>query len=172
MARTKVDGRMVPLKYRLKSGDSDEILTSKTQSPSKNWLNLVKTSRARNKIKQWLLKQERDHNSEIGKDIFEKTCRVFNTSLKALIKKGDFERLLKTFRCKLDDDLYVAIAVGKLDPKEVLESLVDIEKIQDEQAGKEKLKEISSYSQKLTQSVRKKSFVRFRKPPTKPVNRT
>ena len=58
----KVNGKMVPLKYRLKSGDTVEVLTSKSQTPSKDWLKIAKTSRARTKIKQFLLKVERDRN--------------------------------------------------------------------------------------------------------------
>ena len=78
----KVNGKMVPLRYHLKSGDTVEILTNKTQRPSKDWLNIVKSGRARTKIKQYLLKVDRDQNKETGLDLFEKGCRLFGTSLK------------------------------------------------------------------------------------------
>ena len=68
----KVNGKMVPLRYTLKSGDTVEILTSKSQTPSKDWINIVKSSRAKAKIRQWLLRVERRKNSELGKSILEK----------------------------------------------------------------------------------------------------
>lgn len=87
----KVNGKMVPLKYRLKSGDTVEILTSKTQTPSKDWLKICKTSRAITKIKQYLMKVERDEHRRIGEDILEKALKKFETSIKSLDKKGEFK---------------------------------------------------------------------------------
>ena len=82
----KVNGKIVPLRHVLKSGDSVEILTSKTQTPSKDWLNIAKSSKARSKIKQYLLKVERDENRDLGRDILEKAFKVFGTSIKILKK--------------------------------------------------------------------------------------
>ena len=82
----KVNGKMVPLRYILKSGDTIEVLTSKNQTPSKDWLNIVKSSRAKTKIKQYLLKVERDNHKEMGKDILEKAFRTYDTSIKSLTK--------------------------------------------------------------------------------------
>lgn len=68
----KINGKMVPLKYRLKSGDTVEILTSKSQTPSKDWLKICKSSRAITKIKQYLMKVEREKNKEVGENLLDK----------------------------------------------------------------------------------------------------
>ena len=73
----KVNNKMVPLRYRLKSGDTVEVLTSKTQTPSKDWLKIVKTSRAKTKIRQWLLKIEREENRRLGEEILEKALKIY-----------------------------------------------------------------------------------------------
>ena len=84
----KVNSKMVPLKYTPKSGDSVEILTSKTQTPSKDWLKIAKTGRAQSRIKQWLHKVERKKHRELGQEVFEKSLKVFSTSVKNLVKNG------------------------------------------------------------------------------------
>ncbi len=149
----KVNGKMVPLKHRLKSGDTVEILTSKTQSPSKDWLNIVKTSRARTKIKQYLLKQERERNILLGKEILEKALKVFGTSLKKLQKDEDYQKILKKFKCKNEDDLFVMVGIGKVTPKDIV---AVIPSLHCDEVDK-KLEEISSYSKKLVKTVRKKA---------------
>ena len=87
--------RIVPLRHHLKSGDTIEILTSKTQKPSKDWLNIVKSGRARAKIKQWLQKEDREKKKEEGTDIFEKACRVYGSSIKQIKKLATIKLLLK-----------------------------------------------------------------------------
>ena len=84
----KINSRIVPLRYHLKSGDTVEILTSKTQKPNKDWLNIVKSGGARAKIKQWLQKEDREKKKEEGTDLLEKACRLYNTSIKLLKKWG------------------------------------------------------------------------------------
>ena len=73
----KVNGKIVPLKYRLKSGDTVDILTNSSQTPSKNWLDIVKTGRAKTRIKQWLARIYRANNKNEGKTTFEKTLKSF-----------------------------------------------------------------------------------------------
>ncbi|MFZ4714681.1 MAG: RelA/SpoT family protein [Bacteriovoracaceae bacterium] len=116
----KVNGRMVPLKYRLKSGDTVEVLTSKTQTPTKDWLKIVKTSRAKTKINQWLLKVERDKNKEAGVDVLEKALKMFGTSIKSLEKDGKFGKALDFFKYKNFDELVVNIGAGKPKVNEVI----------------------------------------------------
>jgi guanosine-3',5'-bis(diphosphate) 3'-pyrophosphohydrolase len=149
----KVNGKMVPLRHRLKSGDTVEILTSKTQRPTKDWLNIVKSSRAKTKIKQWLLKVERDRNREMGKEILDKALKVFSTSFKHLKKSGDIERFLRKYSFKNEDELFFNIGIGKIGAKDLIQSVPDLEKEEDEK----KIGEIDSYSKKLTTKVRKKS---------------
>lgn len=149
----KVNGRMVPLKYRLKSGDTVEILTSKTQSPSKDWLKIVKSSKARTKIKQWLLKVERDKNKEAGKEILERSLKVFGLNLKSLFKKGIKERIFDEFHInsRTEDELFISVGSGKLSVKNIIALVPNVENPSDE----EKIKEIETFETKLTKSVRK-----------------
>ncbi len=154
----KVNGKMVPLRFRLKSGDAVEILTSKSQTPSKDWLNIVKTSRARTKIKQWLLKVERDKNKTVGLELVEKAFRVFSTSVKGIKKKGEFDNLLNKMGLINEDELYVQVGNGKLQTKNIIEAIPilfnqDIEKKEDLE---KKIKEIDKFSKKLSNSVRKR----------------
>ena len=156
----KVNGKMVPLRYHLKSGDTVEILTNKTQRPSKDWLNIVKSGRARTKIKQYLLKVDRDHNKEEGLDLFEKACRVFGTSLKSIKKVGDDEKLVESFSCANFDDLLIQIGAGKLDVKNVLTEVPSIKKKAKESTdddSSKKLEELNSFSKSLSKRVLKKS---------------
>ncbi len=152
----KINGKIVPLRHVLKSGDSIEILTSKTQSPSKDWLNIAKSSKARSKIKQWLLKVERDENRDLGRDILEKAFKSFNTSLKALLKKNDFKDFFDENHIIDEDELCVQVGSGKFSAKQVIENLPSLK----EQAAKQEISEIEdieSYSSEMTKNVRKKT---------------
>lgn len=153
----KINGKMVPLKYHLKSGDTVEILTSKVQRPSKDWLKIVQSGRARTKIKQWLLKIDRDKNKELGKDIFEKSLRIFGNSLKSFKKSGEFEEIIKSVNVSNEDELYINIGSGKIDPKEVISGLSFAKKMTSDKDRDEKLSEVESFSNKLTKTVRKSS---------------
>ncbi len=153
----KVNGKMVPLKYRLKSGDTVEILTSKTQTPSKDWLKICKTSRAITKIKQHLMKVERDQHRELGEKMLESTLKKFETSIKSLDKKGDFKDLLDKLHYKSIEELFVNIGSQHLPLREVLINLTsinfteeDVLDLKDEQADE-------SFSKKLAKTARKNS---------------
>lgn len=152
----KVNGKMVPLRHSLKSGDTVEIMTSKNQSPSKDWLNIVKSSRAKTKIKQHLLKIERDQNKELGKEILEKAFRVFGTSLSKVLKSGDLAKAASEFKYTDEEELYIHVGSGKYSAKDVIEKIPTLKKEED-QDDEKKLEEINSYSQKLSKTVRKKS---------------
>ncbi len=151
----KVNGKMVPLRHTLKSGDTVEIMTSKNQSPSKDWLNIVKSSRAKTKIKQYLLKIERDQNRDIGKDILEKAFRVFGTSLSKVIKNNELGKVVSELKYSDEEELYIHVGSGKFSAKDIIDRIPSLKKEEDKDA--DKLEEINSYSQKLSKSVRKKS---------------
>ena len=156
----KINGKIVPLRHILKSGDSIEILTSKTQSPSKDWLNIAKSSKARSKIKQWLLKIERDENRELGRDILEKAFKVFGTSLKALKKNNEFKNMFDEEHIIDEEELCVQVGSGKYSAKQVLEFIPSLKEIvakQDIAETEDKISEIESYSKTMTKNVRKKT---------------
>src|SRR3990172_8799597 len=89
----KVNGRIVPLKYELRSGDTIEIMTSPNQKPSKDWLKFVTTSRAKTKIRQWFKTEEREKSIILGKEILEKEFRKYSLQQAKLIKSGDLDRV-------------------------------------------------------------------------------
>jgi GTP pyrophosphokinase len=133
----KVNGKMVPLKHHLKSGDTVEILTSKTQTPSKDWLKIAKTSRARTKIKQHLLKVERDKNVSVGTEILDKTLRDYGFNVKTLDKKKEFLRVFDQLNIKNLEELRQSIGSGRILVKKVLEILPSIEYQEEEEKKKE-----------------------------------
>ena len=151
----KVNGKMVPLRYHLKSGDTIEILTNKTQRPTKDWLNHVRSGRARAKIKQYLQKEERDKAKEEGTDLLEKGCRVYGSSIKNLKKCGDVDPLVSKFNVANFDDLLIQIGFGKIKVHDVLKAASSVKA--DDLDEKEEIKEIDSFSSRLKKTVRKKS---------------
>ncbi|WP_408097757.1 RelA/SpoT family protein [Peredibacter sp. HCB2-198] len=152
----KVNGKMVPLKYRLKSGDTVEILTSKTQTPSKDWLKICKTSRAITKIRQYLMKVERDEHRALGEEVLEKALKKFETSIKALDKKNEFKAILEKNHYKTLEELFVNIGSNHLPIKDVLVALPSIAFTEtDELDFKEDDKDLESYYKKVAKTARK-----------------
>ncbi|MBC75585.1 MAG: GTP pyrophosphokinase [Halobacteriovoraceae bacterium] len=152
----KVNGKMVPLKYRLKSGDTVEVLTSKTQTPGKDWLKIVKTSRARTKIKQHLLKVERERNKELGQEMFDKALKDFGTSVKALDKKNELSKTYDQFHLKNAEELYQSLGSGRLHLKNILELIPSID-YKEEGAEPEKKKTVESLYNKISNTAKKTS---------------
>jgi GTP diphosphokinase / guanosine-3',5'-bis(diphosphate) 3'-diphosphatase len=119
----KVNGRIVPLKYNLKNGDVVEILTQAGHLPSKDWLALVKTSRARNKIKHVINTTERAKAVEIGQKYLEREARRLNVSL-SRITKAEMERVAGEYGYSKIEDLHAALGYGKFSARQVLQKLV------------------------------------------------
>jgi guanosine-3',5'-bis(diphosphate) 3'-pyrophosphohydrolase len=115
----KVNGRMVPLRHKLHSGDIVEILTQPGHKPSRDWLAVVKSSRARNKIKHWLNVHQRERAIEIGRKLIEKEARKYRISLKE-IKEEDLQRLASDYGLGRPDDLMAGIGYGKYSAKSIL----------------------------------------------------
>jgi GTP pyrophosphokinase len=156
----KVNGKIVPLRHTLKSGDAVEVLTSKTQVPSKDWLNIAKSSKARSKIKQWLMKVEREESRDLGKDILEKAFKVFGTNIKALKKNNELNILFDELHIIDEDELFVQVGSGKLPPKEILQYIPSLK----DQAAKLEEKNVEvkedhpeSYSNQIAKNLRKKT---------------
>ncbi len=126
----KVGGRLVPLKYQLKSGDSVEILTSSNHQPSKDWLKLVKTSRAKTKIRQWIKKEQRERSIALGREIFEKECRKFTLNFSKLVKSGEIQKVADDFGFAAVDDLLASVGYGKISCRQIIGKLVPLEKLE------------------------------------------
>jgi GTP pyrophosphokinase len=115
----KVNGRMVPLRHKLHSGDIVEILTQAGHKPSRDWLSVVKSSRARNKIKHWLNIHQRERAIEIGKKLIEKEARKYRIFLKD-VKDEDLQRVANDYGLGQPDDLMAGIGFGKYSARQVL----------------------------------------------------
>ncbi len=108
----KVNGQLVQLKHELQNGDIVEILTAKNQHPKRAWLQMVKTSRARARIRQWLRREEKERSLQLGREICERELRRYDTSVKKLIRDGSIRKLLKTLRCNSLDDMLAKVGSG------------------------------------------------------------
>jgi GTP diphosphokinase / guanosine-3',5'-bis(diphosphate) 3'-diphosphatase len=120
----RVNGKMVPLRTRLKNGDIVEIVTSPGHRPSRDWLNFVVTSRARNKIKHLIHSEEKTRAIELGRKLFEKDARRFDLNPKTLLEGDGFGKVLADLGVQRRDDVFAAIGYGKVAPKHVLAKLV------------------------------------------------
>ncbi len=119
----KVNGRMVPLRHKLHSGDIVEILTQAGHKPSRDWLGLVKSSRSRNKIKHWLNVHQRERAIEIGRKLIEKEARKYRIALKE-IKDEDLLKVASAYGLGKVDDLMSGIGYGKYSARQVLARLL------------------------------------------------
>jgi GTP pyrophosphokinase len=156
----KVNGKIVPLRHTLKSGDAVEVLTSKTQVPSKDWLNIAKSSKARSKIKQWLMKVERDESRDQGRDILDKAFKVLGTSIKTLKKNNELNILFDELHLIDEDELCVQVGSGKLPPKEILKyipSLKDAAAKLEDKNVEGKTEQLESYANQIEKNLRKKT---------------
>jgi GTP pyrophosphokinase len=125
----RVNGKMVPLRTRLKNGDIVEIVTQTGHRPSRDWLNFVATSRARNKIKHLIHSEEKARAMELGRKLFEKEARRYDLNPKTIVDGDEFAKALADFAVAKADDLFAAIGYGKIQPKQVLVRLVPPDKL-------------------------------------------
>ncbi len=145
----KVNSKIVPLRYELRSGDTIEILTSPNQKPSKDWLKLVKTSRAKAKIRQWFTAEEREKSITLGKEILEKELRKYDLQQAKLMKSGELAKVANEFSYQGVEDLIAAVGYGKVTANQVIGKILPQEKL-DQQ--KEELQEgrLKHLIQKIT----------------------
>ena len=120
---SKINGRLSPLKTRLSNGDIVEIVTQKGHTPSRDWLNFVKTSRARNKLRHWLSVQERKKSVELGRKLLEKEARKYKVSIKELAENDRLLKMAPEYGCSKLDDLLSGIGYGKISVRGVLEKV-------------------------------------------------
>ena len=120
----RVNGKMVPLRARLRNGDIVEIVTTQGHKPSRDWLNFVVTSRARNKIKHFIHSEEKERSLELGRKLFDKEARRYGLNLKTLTEPETMARVLSEYGMGKADELFAALGYGKLSPKTVLAKFV------------------------------------------------
>ena len=127
----RVNGKMVPLRTRLKNGDIVEIVTQSGHTPSRDWLNFVVTSRARQKIRHFVQIEEKTRSIELGRKLFDKDARRFNLNPKTLVDTDAFNTFAEEYGSGKGDDVMAAIGYGRLSPRTVLAKLVPAEQLQE-----------------------------------------
>jgi guanosine-3',5'-bis(diphosphate) 3'-pyrophosphohydrolase len=155
----KVNSKIVPLRYELRSGDTIEILTSPSQKPSKDWLKLVKTSRAKAKIRQWFTAEEREKSITLGKEILEKELRKYDLQQAKLIKSGDLAKVANEFSYQGVEDLIAAVGYGKVTANQIIGKILPQEKLEQQ---KEELQEgrLKHLLQKITRGPKDAILIR------------
>ena len=127
----RVNGKMVPLRARLKNGDIVEIITQTGHKPSRDWLNFVVTSHARYKIKHMIRLEERARALDLGRKVFEKELRRYDIPQKGLLESELFAKALTDAGAKTADDLFALIGYGTLSAKQLLGKLVPAERLKE-----------------------------------------
>jgi len=135
----RINGRMVPLRTQIQNGDVVEILTTANSHPSRDWLNFIVTSRAKNRVRHWVEEQQRAESIEIGRKLFEKEAARFQLTAKKLLNDSDgaFKRIAGEYGYSRVDDLLAAIGYGKLVPRNVIAKYLGPEKFEELDAQKE-----------------------------------
>ncbi|MDD2900561.1 MAG: bifunctional (p)ppGpp synthetase/guanosine-3',5'-bis(diphosphate) 3'-pyrophosphohydrolase [Desulfuromonadaceae bacterium] len=133
----KVNGKLVPLKYELKNGDIVEVITSPHHTPSKDWLKIVKSSRARNKIRAWIKIEERKRSIVLGREFCEKDFRRYSINLQKIQKSGEFKKIAAEFGYAADEDLLAAVGYGKISSSQIVSKILPEEKLKERAEHKE-----------------------------------
>jgi len=121
----KVNGRIVPLHYKLRNGDFVEILTSKSgRGPSRDWLSLAESSRARNKIRQWFSRETREETEQKGRESLEHSLKAQNLPYKKLQGSAVLAQVIREYGFKKAEDFYLAVGSGKLQSGQIVNKVI------------------------------------------------
>ncbi|HMI29662.1 MAG TPA: bifunctional (p)ppGpp synthetase/guanosine-3',5'-bis(diphosphate) 3'-pyrophosphohydrolase, partial [Gaiellaceae bacterium] len=132
----KINGRIVPLHYRLKNGDFVEILTSKAgRGPSRDWLSLAASSRARNKIRQWFSRETREDQEHKGRDALESSLKAAKLPYRKLAGSAVLAEVIRDMNFKKAEDFYLALGSGKVSAQSVVNKV--LQRLKTEQAAEE-----------------------------------
>jgi GTP pyrophosphokinase len=137
----KINGRLVPLRTELQNGDIVEIVTSPNHVPSKDWLKIVKTPRARSKIRQWIKNEERARSVSLGRDLLEKEIRRLGKSPNQLLRPESVALALERYSFETEEELFAALGYGKVSPRQAVSRLLPPEEFQaltEAEEGREK----------------------------------
>lgn len=144
MVGCKINSKMMPIITPLKSGDIVEIITSDTsKGPSRDWIKIVKSTSAKNKIQQWFKKAEREENIAKGKEIVEKEIKKIGMTHADLFKQEWVQNVLKRYNYNTTDDMYASIGFGAISPNKILTRLLEeYKKENEEDTIEEKIQEL------------------------------
>jgi GTP pyrophosphokinase len=129
LAGARVNGRMVPLRYQLKSGDTVEVITAERQTPGKDWANYAVTARAKSRIRQWLRQQQSERSREMGIALLERELAPLGLTVTQLKSKSRFEPALKEFSQRDTDSLMAAVGYGIVTPAQLLAKILTAEEL-------------------------------------------
>lgn len=144
----RVNGKIVPLKHRLKNGDMVEVMTSPSQLPSKDWLSIVKTGRAKNRIRAYIRIEERKRSSELGRELLEKELQRMGRSMKKLLDGKGAAAVLEQLKLHNAEDLFVQLGYGKLLPTFVAELFIP-----EHERGPQKPSVVTDLIRKVTRRI-------------------
>ncbi len=150
MSGAKINGKIVPNSYTLENGEIVEILTNNQHGPSRDWLKICKTSRARNKINQWFKHQRRDENIEEGKNAIERELKRLGNTHAQLFRAEWIPILLKKYGFNTLDDIYAAVGYGGLTAGKV------VMRLREELSKEIKARERANEIKRLTEQTREK----------------
>jgi len=151
----KANGKIVPLRYKLKNGDTVEVLTAPGAHPSKDWLTFVKTSRAQQKIRAFIKLQQREKSLQLGRELLDREFRRFGLNLNKALKQGELKKPAEELGYRVEDDLLAAVGYGKIAAQQLVQKLVPAEKLAAEEAkpqgegGNGAVSKIADFAKKL-----------------------
>ncbi|MFO0663210.1 MAG: bifunctional (p)ppGpp synthetase/guanosine-3',5'-bis(diphosphate) 3'-pyrophosphohydrolase [Polyangiaceae bacterium] len=120
----RINGKLEPLRYKLRNGDVIDVVTSPSQQPSKDWLEFVATTSARAKIRNYLRTEEREKSLRLGRELIEREFSRASISLSKFLKNAEeVKSVHERFSVSTNDELYIQIGYGKVDPKDVVTHL-------------------------------------------------
>jgi len=128
----RVNGRLVPFKYILRSGDTVEIITTQEQTPSRDWLKVVKTPRAKSRIRAWMTSQQRERSVALGREILEGDFGRHHLDYQGLQAQGTIAALGKELGFKNEEGLLASVGYGKVMSRQVLARLLPAEQLEEE----------------------------------------
>jgi GTP pyrophosphokinase len=162
-----VNGKIVPLNYKLKTADVVKINTSATHKPSRDWLKFVQSPKALQKIKHWLKVEERERSLTLGRDILDKAAKKYDTNYNKLLHEGLLLQAAKRFTYLGIDELVADIGFGKISPKQVIQAILPHDKLKTKRETPSIQKVVRRAAPKSTEAVKIKGLddvlIRFAK---------
>lgn len=152
----RINGRMVPLKYKLKNGDVVEIITSKGHKPSKDWLKIAGTNTAKSKIRSFIKREERERSTKIGEELLDKEMRKMGTTLKKMRKTEGMVKTASAFGFQKVEDLIATVGFGKYSVRQVLGRMFPEAEVEDKLG---EVAEVKAQVQKAHAKARKEGIV-------------
>lgn len=158
----RVNGRMVPLRYKLRSGDTVEVVTQEDHHPSKDWLKFAQTSRAQAKIRQYIREEQRDRAAHFGQEFFRKELDRYGLSESKILKGEEFQKFLADKGIKGAEHLFALIGYGKLSTHQVLTTILPKEKLRPVEVPAKSDKEEEPRGESALTRIFKRAFERSR----------